>query len=406
MQRNGGGNMSWWMSVLQGVVLVPVVVGSLYGVVCVLAVLCFCRQRHRSPNRGTLFQPPVTVLKPVYGLEKCLKVNLRSICLQDYPEYQVIFCVQQPDDPALPLVLEIQQEFGGERVSVVVADVQAGPNGKVNNRMGGLRDARHDILVISDSDVRVRPDYLRTMVAPLAEPQVGCVCTLFKVSEAHQWFERLELLTMNADFIPNVIFAQVTGASQCCLGPSFSLRRWTLQDMGGLESLADFLVEDYELGRRIWTSGRYLILLPYFVEVVVDFQSLRQWWDHQCYWDQNTWAARPLGFLATVVTRAVPFALLFALMRLGDVVGIALALRLSTIGSMLQWGLQDRQGVRSLALLPLRDLCALVSWAQVYTKRTVIWRGQRFIPTRHGRLLPYGEQLQTTMQGYRERRSA
>jgi ceramide glucosyltransferase len=403
--------MSWWMSVLQGVVLVPVVVGSLYGAVCVLTVLCFCRQRHPSLNRRTVFQPPVTVLKPVYGLEKHLKANLRSICLQDYPEYQVIFCVQQLDDPALPLALELQQEFGRGRVSVVVADVQAGPNGKVNNLLGGLRDARHDILVISDSDVRVCPDYLRTMVTPLAEPQVGCVCTLFKVIEAHQWFERLELLTMNADFIPNVIFAQVTGASQCCLGQSFALRRSTLQDIGGLESLADFLVEDYELGRRIWTSGRRLSLLPYFVDVVVDFQSFRQWWDHQCYWDQNTWAARPLGFFATVVTQAIPFALLFALMRLGDAVGfaalgIALALRLATVGGMLQWGLRDRQSVRSLALLPLRDLFALVSWAQVYAKRTVIWRGQRFILTRHGRLLPYEEKALTPIQDDRAHRSA
>jgi ceramide glucosyltransferase len=277
--------------------------------------------------------------------------------------------------------------------------------------LGGLRDARHDILVISDSDVRVRPDYLRTVVAPLAEPQVGCVCTLFKVIEAHQWFERLELLTMNADFIPNVIFAQVTGASQCCLGQSFALRRSTLQDMGGLESLADFLVEDYELGRRIWTSGRRLILLPYFVDVVVDFQSFRQWWDHQCYWDQNTWAARPVGFFATIVTHAIPFALLFALMRLGDamgcaVLGIALALRLATVGGMLQWGLRDRQSVRSLALLPLRDVFALVSWAQVYTKRTVIWRGRRFVLTRHGRLLPYEEKALTPIQDDRAHRSA
>jgi ceramide glucosyltransferase len=358
----------------------------------------------------TSYQPPVTVLKPVYGLEKHLKANLRSICLQDYPEYQVIFCVQRPDDPALPLAWEIQQEFGGERVSVVVADIQAGPNGKVNNLLGGLCDARHDILVMSDSDVRVRPDYLQTMVAPLAEPQVGCVCTLFQVIEAHRWFERLELLTMNADFIPNVIFAHITGTSRCCLGPSIALRRSTLQDIGGLESLADFLVEDYELGRRIWTSGRQLVLLPYFVETVVDLQSLRQWWDHQCYWDHNTWAARPLGFFATAVTRAIPFALLFVLIRLGDAIGFAvlgttLVLRLATAGSLLQWGLQDREGVRSLALLPLRDLCGLASWARVYTKRTVVWRGQELTLTRHGRLLPDWEQP-PPMQDSRERRSA
>jgi ceramide glucosyltransferase len=220
------------MRMLQGVVVGQVVVGSLDGVVGVLAVRCFCRQRHPSLNGRTSFQPPITVLKPVYGLEKHLQANLRNISLQEYPESQVIFCVQQPDDPALPLVLAIQEEFGGERVSVVASDVQAGPHGKVNNLWGGRRDARHDILVISDSDVRVRPDDWRTLVAPLAEPQVGCLCTLFKVIEAHHGFERLERLTMNADFIPHVIFAQVTGASQCCLGPSLALRRSTLQDIG------------------------------------------------------------------------------------------------------------------------------------------------------------------------------
>jgi ceramide glucosyltransferase len=133
--------------------------------------------------------------------------------------------------------------------------------------------------------------------------------------------------------------------------------------------------------------------LPYFVDVVVDLQSFGQWWDHQCYWDQNTWAARPWGFFATLITRAVPFALLFAAIRLGDAVGLTvlgtvLALRLAAIGGLLQWGVLDREGVRSLILLPLRDLLGLVSWAQVYTRRTVIWRGQEFVLTRHGRLLP------------------
>jgi ceramide glucosyltransferase len=145
--------------------------------------------------------------------------------------------------------------------------------------------------------------------------------------------------------------------------------------------------------------------------VVVDFQSFRQWWDHQCYWDKNTWAARPLGFFATVVTHAIPFALLFALMRLGDAVGcaalgITLVLRLATVEGMLKWGLRDRQSVRSLALLPLRDLFALISWALVYTKRTVIWRGQRFILTRHGRLLRYEEKALTPIRDDRAHQSA
>jgi ceramide glucosyltransferase len=392
---NGGSRgMTWVVYLLQGIVVLPTVIGSAYSVISLFAVLWFCRARVPSTVARSVFQPPVTVLKPVYGLEKDLKTNLRSICLQDYPIYQVVLCFQRPDDPALPLAWEIRQEFGANRISVVVSQIQAGPNGKVNNLLGGLTEARHEILVMSDSDVLVRPDYLQTIVAPLADWKVGGVCTLFKVTKAQRWYEKLELLSINADFIPNVIFAHLTGTSKFCLGPSIALRRSTLKDIGGLESLADFLVEDYELGRRIWTSGQLLAFLPYFVDVAVDLQHFRQWWDHQCYWDQNTWAARPWGFLATVITRAVPFALLFAAIRLGDAIGLTvlgtvLALRLATIGGLLQWGLLDREGIRSLLLLPLRDLLGLASWAQVYTRRTVVWRGQEFVLTRHGRLRPY-----------------
>jgi ceramide glucosyltransferase len=180
--------------------------------------------------------------------------------------------------------------------------------------------------------------------------------------------------------------------------------------MGGLESLADFLVEDYELGRRIWTSGKRLAVLPYCVDAVVDLGSFAQWWDHQCYWDQNTWAARPIGFFATVVTRAIPFALLFAVIRLGDgvglaVLGAAVALRLAPAGALLQWGIRDCEGTRSLALLPLRDLFGMLSWAQVYTRRTVVWRGREFILSRNGRLLPYTFEPEIQLHGYRERRS-
>jgi ceramide glucosyltransferase len=402
--------MSWVVDLLQGITLLPTVIGSVHSIISFFAVLWFCHRYAPSAVVRSVFQPPVTVLKPVYGLEKNLKANLRSICLQDYPVYQVVLCFQRPDDPALPLAWEIREEFGANRVSVVVSQIQAGPNGKVNNLLGGLTEARHEVLVMSDSDVQVRPDYLQAIVAPLADPEVGAVCTLFKVTKAQRWFEKLELLTINADFIPNVIFAHLTGASKFCLGPSIALRRSTLKDIGGLECLADFLVEDYELGRRIWTSGKQLAFLPYFVDVVVDLRSFGQWWDHQCYWDQNTWAARPWGFFATVVTRAVPFALLFAAIRL-DAVGLAvlgtiLALRLATVGGLLQWGLLDREGIRSLALLPLRDVLGLVSWAQVYTRRTVVWRGQEFVLTRRGRLLPAEGKPLTPRQGYREHRSA
>jgi ceramide glucosyltransferase len=337
----------------------------------------------------------VTILKPVCGLEKDQKTNLRTACLQDYPEFQVVYSVQDPGDSALPLLKEIQEEFGPDRVSVAVEDRQAGPNGKINNLLGALAHARYDLLVVSDSDACLKPDYLKTIVSPLADPEVGLACTFYRATSADRWFEKMELLTFNAEFIPSVIFALVTGASKFCLGPSIAFRRSLLKDWGGLETFADYLVEDYEMGRRTWSSGKKVEVAPYFIEMVVNVTSPSQWWHHQLYWDQNTRAARPAGFLASVLTRSVPFSLLFAASRGGDllgssVLGIALGLRLATAAAILRWGLRDAEGMKGLPLLPLRDIVGLASWFLALTRRKVIWRGKEFIVTRQGRLLPTG----------------
>lgn len=371
--------------------LVPVATGSVYAVLTVLTIARFFR-RQRVPQPPPSEWPPVTILKPVYGLEKNLRENLRSTCIQDYPVFQVVFSVQDKDDPAIPLLREMEQEFGKDRVTVAVENRRAGTNGKINNMIGGLLYARHETLVISDSDVRLRPDYLKTIVGPLSDPSVGCVCTLYKASCADAWFEKIELLTLNADFMASVVFAHVTGASKFCLGASAALKRSTLDVIGGLPALADYLVEDYEMGRRIWVSGRKIAIVPYVVDTVVDLKSPAQWWGHQVYWDQNTRAARPLAFFSTAIIRSTAFALLYALARLGDPVGLsvlagAVAVRLVTAALVLGWGFRDREGLRSLAWLVFRDFAGLASWLLAFTKKTTVWRGTHFTLTRDGRLV-------------------
>lgn len=383
------------LEILQWGLLVPVMGGSVYAILRMWAVFRFAwaRERLAQMPRPGREAPPVTVLKPVRGLEKNLKRNLRSACLQDYPCYQVIYSVQEADDPALPVLKEIQAEFGAERVTVVVSDVQAGANGKINNLLGALSEARHDVLVMSDSDTLFGPDYIATMVAPLSDPQVGCVFTPFRVVEAQTWFEKMELLSMNADFIPDVVFADVTGAASACLGPSIAMRRSALEAIGGMQSLADFLVEDYELGRRFWTSGMKVGLVPYLIDVVVDLTRWQQWWGHQVYWDQNTRFARPGAFFATLLVRSIPFAMLYWLARGADLVGFSLllgavAIRLVTAAISLKRGFQDEEGLRSLAWLPLRDVVALLSWIQAFAKRTVVWRGVTYQLVGGGRIVP------------------
>jgi len=379
-------------AVLPWALLLPVALGSLYAVACLVAVLRIAsRQKH--PRKDPPFSPPVTVLKPICGLEKGLEENLRSTCIQDYPEFQVVFSVQRRDDPALPLLHRLQSEFGSERVDVVVDDAQTAPNGKIRNLLGALPRARYPVLVISDSDVRLRPDYLRTIVPLLAQPGVGIACTFYKAEGAERWYEALEQLTLNADFVPSLIFADLTGASRFVLGASTALSLSVLQEIGGLSALSDYLVEDFEMGRRVLAAGKRIVIAPYFVETMVDLKNPGQWWSHQVYWDQNTRAANPWGLLGTLFVRAVPFALLFAALRLFDalgleVLGLALAIRLLAAGLSLRFGFEDGKSLRNLALLPLRDLAGFLSFILAFTQPTVMWRGEQFRLTADGRMVP------------------
>jgi ceramide glucosyltransferase len=411
------------ISPLEWLLLLPVACGSLYSLAC-LAALARLKARARAPRPEPAAWPAVTLLKPVCGLEKGLRENLLSACDQDYPgELQVILSAQAESDPALPLLRQVQREMGAARVEVVVDSTGTAPNGKIRNLMGAYPHARHEVLVISDSDVRLRPDYLRALVAPLAGapplaaaapnspaaatsssgpadpaaapagPAVGCACTFYRAAGARRWFEVLEQLTLNADFVPNLVFAHVTGASRFLLGASTALTRSTLAGIGGLAALADYLVEDHEMGRRILAAGKRIVVVPYFVDTMVDLQNPRQWWHHQVYWDQNTRSANPWGHFGTLLLRAVPFALLFAAVRLADPLGLsvlvaALAVRLAAAGIFMGWGLGDRSGVRRLAWLPLRDLAGLVSAILAFTRPTVVWRGFRFRLTRDGRMVP------------------
>jgi ceramide glucosyltransferase len=378
---------------LEGLLLVPMLAGIVYHLLCVPAVIRFTRRPRSAPPVGDAELPAVTVLKPVYGLEKNLLENLRSICRQDYPTYQVVLSVQRLDDPAIPLLHEVEREFGTERVTVVVADSEPRVNGRVQNLIGAYREARHEVLVFTDSDVHHRPDYLRGIVAPLCDPAVGCSNTLYRATGARTWYERLEQLTLTGDFIVNVIFAAMTGASGFCLGASTALRRGTLERIGGLEPLADYLVEDYEMGRRVNELGLRSAVVNDFVDTQVDLASPGAWWEHQVYWNLNTRAARPFAYAASIVTRELPFAVLFAVARLFDPLGVAvllsaLALRMGTMAVLLGPGLRDRETLRHLPWLPVRDLLEFFAFFQALLRRRVVWRGVELGISRHGRIVP------------------
>jgi ceramide glucosyltransferase len=370
--------------------LAPVAIGAVYQGACVAAARVAARRRGRL-SRGAV-HPPVTLFKPVYGTEPGLEARLRSALEQDYLEFQVILCVQNPADPAVPILRALAAEYGPARATLVIEDRQAGPNGKVNNLLGALPQARHDVFVISDSDVMLPPDYLRIVVAPLEDPGVGCVSSLFRVAGARSFVERLELLNINADFMPSVVFATTFGVAKACLGPSIAIRRADLERIGGLESMAEYLTEDYEIGRRIWEGGRRMAVLPHVVAVQPNLSGWRDFWRHTVYWDKNTFAAQGAGFVASVLAKSVPFAFLFAALRLGDAIGLAvlaatLAWRTATAALAMRDGLGDREGLRALHWLWLRDLLGMASWVLALGHRELYWRGRRYRMVRGGRMI-------------------
>jgi ceramide glucosyltransferase len=383
-------SMTTWLSVAQWLLAIAVTSGM--AVWLATAVCAFAFRARRKPRSGPAAGlPPITLLKPVYGVEKNLRENLRTACLQDYPEYQVVFSVQRRDDPAIPILRELEREFGPELVTVVVESVEVGLNGKINNLCGAFPHARHDVLVISDSDVHLGPDFLARMVEPLADPSVGAVTTFFRARGAERWYEKFELLTLNGDQFPMAIFASATRITEFCFGASTAITRRTLERIGGFEAFGHSLVEDTEMGRRIQELGQRLVAIPYVVDTTVDLRSPADWVRKQIYWDQNTIAAVPGVYAASLCLRVIPLALLYAALRGGDTIGLAffataLGVRLVTVATVFSVALGDTEGLRALWLVPIKDVLGIVWVVRAIFARTVVWRGVELSIGAGGRL--------------------
>lgn len=375
-------NLDWTL-----LLLVPVIGGSIFSLLSWHAVRTVLSERAAAGH-----VEPVSVLKPCYGVEPGLEENLLSFIEQDYAApFQVILSVQRPEDPCLPLLRKLEARFP-DRVEVVVHPSPPTVNGKVQNMIGGLTVARHDLIVIADSDVRVSRDYLAGMVTPFADKSMGYVCSPYVIVETRTTAEHLEALTFNAEFVPQVIFSWWSKAAPFCLGASMALRQSDLQRVGGMAAMAAYLVEDFEMGRRIMALGRSWQMIPHVVQMRIALPRFADYWSHQIYWDQNTRAANPAGFAASVVTKAIPFAMLYVLanpfsnMALLLFVAVTMLRMVSARAIMERLG--DAQVQDKLYLLPLRDCLGLASWGIALVKRSFVWKGIRFGLMPDGRIVP------------------
>src|SRR5213593_5051133 len=357
-----------------------------YYAFCIVCAVELLRERKHADRsaRSTQATPPVSIFKPLKGTDPEMYENFRSHCVQDYPEYEIIFGVSEADDPALELVKRLNQEFPQHAIRMMVCEQKLGANIKVSNLAQMAREAKYDILVVSDSDIRVPSDYLRRVVAPLSDSNVGLVTCLYRGVASGTLGSRLESLGISTDFIPGVLAARaIEGGIRFGLGSTLAFRRQELQAVGGFESFADYLADDYELGKRIAALGKEVKISDVIVETFLPRYKMREFLHHQLRWARTVRDARPWGYAGLGLTFGLPWALLAVAAALGAswtwVLLIAVLTMRLGVTFVVGWRvLRDRQAITMIPLLPVRDIVALLVWLVSFAGHTVVWRGDRF----------------------------
>ncbi len=372
---------------------------SIYYLICLWSAAAFLRQRlagggARPTQLPTQSLPPVSILKPLKGTDPDIYESFRSHCLQDYPEYEIIFGVSDPDDPAVASVRQLQREFPGRTIHLVVSPNILGSNVKVSNLEQMLPAARYQHLLINDSDIRVEQDYLRRVTAPLLneDERVGMVTCLYRGIAASTIGSQLESLGISTDFCAGVLVArQLEGGLRFGLGSTLVFRRTDLARMGGFRSIVDFLADDYELGRRIADLGLQVVLSDVIVETHLPAYDLREFFAHQLRWARGVRDSRTGGYIGLVSTYGLMWALVALIASRAApwawaVLAGTFLLRLAMALTVGRFVLEDRQLLRHLWLLPVRDLIAAGVWVASLAGHTVTWRGDRF-ELKNGRLI-------------------
>ena len=346
----------------------------------------------RLPRAQTAFCPAVSILKPVRGADPHAYECFRSHCLLDYPEYEIIFGVQDAADPAVPLVKRLQTEFPQRRIELVVCPRELGTNRKVSNLIQMLPSTHHDYLLVNDGDIRVPRDYLRRVISPLADSKVGLVTALYRGSAGGTLGSKLEALSIS-DFATAVLVSYANRrAFHYGFGSTLAFPRQALERIGGFEALAGYLADDHQLGTLIAQSGASVVLSDLVVETALSDYSLRDFWNHQLRWARTIRDASPLGNLGLVLVFGVQWAVV-ALIAAGGAAwawtlfALAYASRVAGLMVTALGVCRDSATIRRLWLLPLRDVEAVLVWTASFAGRTIIWRGDRFILKR-GHLLP------------------
>ena len=391
--------LTWLRWAILGAAILP----SLCYLLIIFAARSFFRRHNAAPRD---FTPPVSILKPVHGLDPEAYENFASFCRQDYPQYEVLFAVTNEQDAAIPVIRQAHRRFpraahspagDGRKRSV--------PMTRSTSFARLARAARHDLLVLSDADIRVGPGYLRSVAAPFRDAKVGAVTSMFTGIPVRSLWPELEAIYLSTDFMPAVLMARQLEGVRFALGATVAVRRECLAEIGGFEALADEAADDYELGCRIAARGHRVELVDGTVKTWCSLQSLREFFIQRLRWAIMARQARPLGYVGFIFTQGLPWTVLAVILaptRLlaGSFVAAYLILRMAAVWTMGVWGLHDDLLKRRWWLVPLWDAFAFVVWLNSLFWSRVRWRGVEY-RVAGGRLIPVAPHLRITQSARR-----
>ena len=379
-----------WTAIRDAILIVALAPLAYY----LIAVIAGLRFFSREPSVASVsdFSPAVSLLKPVFGLDREAYENYASFCRQDYPEFEILFCVSDDRDPAVPVIEKLIGDFPGRPIRLLVGAEPLGASDKVNKLCRMAREARHEIVIVSDSDVRVDPGFLRAVTAPFRDPQLGGVTCLYRGITDNSLAADLEALGNSADFAPGVLVAGMFGSLDFMLGAVMATTKQRLAEIGGFESLADFFCDDYELGNRIAASGHRVELSTFPVSIVYPHQTLADAFRHQLRWNLSIRYSRPWGHLGLIFAQGLPWAALAAVVAPSRSVAayyLAAYLVFRTLMALVVAivGMKDGLALRKLWMLVPRDAFAFIVWVASFFPQRIHWRGREF-RVRDRRLVP------------------
>jgi ceramide glucosyltransferase len=352
------------------------------------ARLAFLRQRTSKSE----FTPRISVLKPVHGVDFASDENFRSFCTQNFPNYEILFGVNDDSDTAVPIIHQLIKEFPERNIRIISGAPFLGENRKVNNLVAMLRESNHEIVVITDGDVRVGPDFLRNVVAPFAHSETGVVTSLYRGVTENSFFGELEGLGAATDFAAGVLVAERTEGLSFALGASIVTTKSWIHRIGGLEPIAHLLADDYELGHRIAEAGGEVVLSSEVVATMYPAQTWRGFWDHQLRWARTVRLCRPMSYLGLIFTHGLVWAVLAAVLAHTTAVAAAslfayIVFRLASaflVGGLV---LDDDIVRRRWWLIPLRDALHFAVWLASFASNRVTW-GDAVFTMKNGQMIP------------------